>query len=170
MVHSVTARFALSFLISFILLASTNGKSFEQVQEHDLSVNGTNGTVNSQLQLDPLTHELTAALEIVAGAQDLHGRQASSETMIVADPARPPTFIYYCGILTQICANIADALSNFRGTDGAYTTTLGYSPKPYKVRNRRRAACKRLAPQCVLYYSCDTVSKRPVMPHAKIGI
>ena len=159
----VIARFALSFLFPFILLVSTNGNPFEGIQVHDLSFNGTNGTVKSGVKLDSFTHELTAPLDAVAGLQELHERQAPSAPMIVADQARPPTLIYYCGILTQICANIADALSNSRGTDGAYTTTLGYAPYPageQGTRTRQSLACSTFATQCASYYACDTVSRR----------
>lgn len=119
---------------------------------------------SNQTKIDPLgfpflNETLSSKIEDVDSLQRLQSRQASSTNMVVVDPARPPTFIYYCGILTQICAGIAEALSNFRGTDGAYTTTLGYAPHPRNTRTNRREACSTVAPKCKSYYACDTVCR-----------
>ncbi|CBQ73012.1 hypothetical protein sr13676 [Sporisorium reilianum SRZ2] len=120
---SIFARIGLPIVFLFALLARTKGEPFEEVHVNDLSVNRT-------VDLDSTTQDLIAPFDVVAGSQELQERQAPSRTLIVADPARPPTFIYHCGVLTQICANIADALSNSRGIDASPGFITQRYPQP----------------------------------------
>lgn len=153
MLWYVLDRTRLSLVL--LLACNANGGLLEEQHVQGLS---TNHTLNSTLKPDLASRDLLQPLTAVSEAHELQERQNPPSNLIIADPARPPTFIYYCGVLTQICANIAEALSNARGLDGAYTTTLGYAPATKNTDKRRRQACRTFAPKCLSYYACDTVS------------